>query len=75
MHRTLLSPIGDALRAEREAQGLRQHDLAAAVGISQRSVHAIENGKDTIRFDVVARAARGLGMDIVVQKRRVGSSQ
>jgi transcriptional regulator with XRE-family HTH domain len=70
MQNSAMKSIGEAIRAERESQGLRQDELAAAAGISWRSVHAIEHGKDTIRFDILARAADGLGMEIVAQRRR-----
>jgi transcriptional regulator with XRE-family HTH domain len=59
--------LGRTLRLAREAQGLRQDELALATGVSTRTVHAVENGKLTARVDVIIRMANGLGLDLVLK--------
>lgn len=54
-------PSDRPLRQAREARSLSQADLAAAVGISRQSLHAIESGRAMPRVDVALRIARVLG--------------
>ncbi|MEZ4383507.1 MAG: substrate-binding domain-containing protein [Nannocystaceae bacterium] len=52
------------MRAAREALGLTQAALAAAVGLSRQSVGAIEAGRATPAVDVALRLARALGRPV-----------
>ena len=52
---------GDSVRILRELQGMSQNDLAAATGIPQSTISAIENGRIRLGVDrakVLARALR-----------------
>ena len=68
-----MEELGHALRTARHEQGLRQDELALAVGISARTVHAIEHGKPTARVDVLLRLVEGLGYELSLQPRRPSS--
>lgn len=48
------------LRSAREQRGLSQAELAAAVGVSRQSIHAIESGRVRPRVDVALRIAHAL---------------
>jgi DNA-binding XRE family transcriptional regulator len=48
------------VRELREARGLSQVTLAATVGLTRQSVHAIETGRATPAVDVALRIARAL---------------
>lgn len=58
------SPIalGKLTRAVRKAQGLRQDDLAAMVGISHVSLMNVERGKGTVQLGSVLDVLRELGI-------------
>ncbi|TYT73366.1 helix-turn-helix domain-containing protein [Desulfobotulus mexicanus] len=52
---------GDSVRILRELQEMSQNDLAAATGIAQSTIYAIENGRIRLgveRAKVLARALR-----------------
>ena len=65
--------IAAEVRRVRHDQNLRQDELALAAGVSVRSVHQIEAGKPTIRFDILERVLNALGLTLEVISRR-GSS-
>jgi transcriptional regulator with XRE-family HTH domain len=58
----------------RHDQNLRQDELALAAGVSVRSVHQIEAGKPTIRFDILERVLNALGLTLEVISRRNSSA-
>lgn len=62
--------IGDAIRAARETQELRQDELALAAGVSRRLLVAVEAGKPTAQIDGVLRILAALGLTLVVAPRR-----
>jgi len=55
--------IGLRIRERRRAAGLRQADLAAAMGISPSYLNLIERSKRRASPGIVARAARALALD------------
>ena len=55
-------PLGELARRRRLALRLRQEELAELAGVSTRTVHAIENGKPTIRLDVLLAVLEVLGV-------------
>ena len=71
MHADLPEPraIAEEVRCAREAQGLRQDELAAAAGVSTRLIHQIENAKPTTRLDGLLKVLRALGLTVTVIKR------
>lgn len=54
--------IGKAIQAARKAQLLTQADLALAAGVSTPFLSALENGKPTVRLDVLLRVLNALNM-------------
>ena len=70
--------VGESVRILRELQELSQNQLAAATGISQATISAIENGRANLgveRAKVIARALRchpagpGLGGAARIRRR------
>jgi y4mF family transcriptional regulator len=59
--------LGLQIREARKRLGLDQEEVAFAAHVSPRTVFAIEKGKPTVRFDMLARvlAAVGLKLDVV----------
>lgn len=54
--------MGAAMRRVREAQGLRQAELAERLGCSQQYVSKIEQAKVPVTTRCVCRFARALGV-------------
>ena len=54
--------LGKLARAVRKAQGLRQDDLAAMVGVSHVSLMNVERGKGTVQLGSVLDVLRELGI-------------
>lgn len=48
------------IKALRKAKGLRQEDLAAAVGVSRQTIIAVENNKYNPTLELAMRLARCL---------------
>nr|WP_306238462.1 helix-turn-helix transcriptional regulator [Ornithinimicrobium sp. HY1745] len=55
--------------AQRRALGLRQADLAALAGVSERFVRELESGKTSVRLDKVEPVLEALGLRLVVAPR------
>jgi transcriptional regulator with XRE-family HTH domain len=62
--------LGEALRREREFQGLRQDDLALAAGLGRRAVGEVEAGKVTAEFQTWLAVIQTLGFKLVIVRRR-----
>ncbi|MBA3741888.1 type II toxin-antitoxin system Y4mF family antitoxin [Sporichthya sp.] len=52
------------IRLRRTTLGLRQGDLADLAGVSERFIHAMENGKTTVRLDKVIAVITTLGLHL-----------
>lgn len=63
-HRT--AALAHTVRERREDLGLRQVELAALAGCSERFVHTVENGKPSLRLDKVLDVLEVLGLDLEV---------
>lgn len=59
----LYRAVGAQLAATRQERGIRQVDLAAAVGLTRASIANIENGAQRIQLHTVIAAAQALGID------------
>lgn len=59
-----MSDIGDVLETARRAQGLRQSEVAEAVGTTAVALSRYENGLRTPRPDTLARLAEALGVTV-----------
>ena len=66
---TALSQVGEAVRAKRKADGLRQAEAAALCGVGTRFLSELENGKGTVELAKVLAVLRGLGLDVTVCPR------
>jgi HTH-type transcriptional regulator / antitoxin HipB len=60
---------GEQVREEREAAGLTQAELAAAVGTSQPAIARLEAGGVSPTLDTLSRVAEALGLELVVEFR------
>lgn len=58
--------IGVVVRQARQAQGLRQDQLAAAAGVGVRFLVELERGKSTVRLGKVLAVLNALGCRLQV---------
>jgi y4mF family transcriptional regulator len=65
-----LTPLARAVRARREALGLRQSEVADLAGCSERFVHTLEHAKPSLRLDKVLDVLEVLGLDLLVAPGR-----
>jgi y4mF family transcriptional regulator len=56
--------LAAAVRGRRRDLGLRQAELAALAGCSERFVHTVENGKASLRLDKLLDVLEVLGLDL-----------
>lgn len=59
----LYRAIGTQLADTRQQRGIRQADLATAVGLTRASIANIENGAQRIQLHTLIAAAQALGID------------
>lgn len=64
-----MEAIGTIVRERRKSLRLTQGDLAALADTAERSVYAVEAGKATVRFDVLVKILRVLGLSLAVRDR------
>ena len=58
--------LGQAVRRERKAQGLRQDELAAASGVGARFIIDLEAGKPTLQLEKALQVLRTLGLGVTI---------
>jgi y4mF family transcriptional regulator len=61
--------LGQRIREARRHQGMSQNDLAFAANVSARTVFAIEQGKPTVRLDMLARVLAAAGLRLSTEPR------
>jgi len=61
--------LGRRIREARREQGMSQDELAFAANVSPRTVFAIEQGKPTMRFDMLARVLAAAGLRLSAEPR------
>lgn len=59
--------LGAALRARRRALNLTQNETADLADISTRVLSDLENGRETVRLDILTAVATALGMSLSLQ--------
>ena len=75
-HPTDLTPIrsaedlGAVVRAARQAQSLRQSDLAGLSGTGNRFIVDLERGKPTVQLQKVLDMVDLLGLEVVIRRNR-----
>jgi transcriptional regulator with XRE-family HTH domain len=72
--RALYRRLGEALRRERESQGLSQEELALVAGLGRRAVGEVEAGKPTAEFRTWLAVIQMLGFKLVIVRRHRQSS-
>ena len=55
--------VGARIRAEREASGLSQSDLAARVGVTRQTLASYEQGRTVPGLGTLRRLCDALGLD------------
>jgi y4mF family transcriptional regulator len=58
--------LGQIVRHERKAQGLRQAELAAAAGVGIRFIVDLEAGKPTLQLEKVLHVLATLGCNVII---------
>lgn len=61
--------LGRRVRAARRRLGRDQDEIAFAANVSPRTVFAIEKGKPTVRFDMLARVLATVGLRLGIEPR------
>ncbi|MFQ4148368.1 helix-turn-helix domain-containing protein [Arthrobacter sp. LAPM80] len=59
-----VADLGAALRARRKALNLTQSETADLADISTRVLSDLENGRETVRLDILTAVASSLGMTL-----------
>jgi transcriptional regulator with XRE-family HTH domain len=57
-----LARLGQAVRELREQHGLSRSELAATVGVGERRIHALEDGRLDPDYVLLVRLAKALGV-------------
>ena len=60
-----LRNIGTLIQETRQARGMTQAELAAALGTSQSAINRIEKGGQNISLEMIARIGEVLSSEIV----------
>lgn len=63
-----IAAIGNTIRDERKALGLRQDELAAASGVGLRFLVELERGKPTVQMGKVLDVLAALGCELQILK-------
>lgn len=63
---TALAALGQHIRAERKAQGLRIDDAAALCGVSVDTLSRLENGHEGVSTVRLLKVLQGLGLALFV---------
>jgi HTH-type transcriptional regulator/antitoxin HipB len=65
--------LGNSIREARRKLGVSQEELAAKVGVRQRTISDIENG-GAARLDTLLRVLGALSLELVIRPRTQGSA-
>lgn len=66
--------LGNSIRERRRKLGLSQEQLAAKIGLRQRTISDVENA-GTARLDTLLRVLAALDLEIVIRTRTRGSAK
>lgn len=66
-----MTPIGDVIRAQREARALSILDVSRTSGLSPQTIGHIEKGRRSCRWVSVVKLCEALGLPIVVSGHAV----
>jgi len=59
-----MSELGNTLRVARDAKGWTQAELAAAIGVSRKTINTVENGVFIPSTVVALKLAKALGVRV-----------
>jgi putative transcriptional regulator len=59
-----MAGLGNKLRAARDAKGWTQAELAAAIGVSRKTINTVENGVFIPSTLVALKLAEALGLSV-----------
>lgn len=65
-----VAQLGAALRARRRDLNLTQNETADLADISTRVLSDLENGRETVRLDILTAVAAALGMSLTLTVTR-----
>ena len=77
MHQLVRLPnqLGAAIQSERLRQGKTQSELADLAGTQQKTISAIENGREGTKLDTLLSVIASLGLDMqIVPREKSGTS-
>lgn len=63
-----MSPVTEALRQRRVARGLTQGQVAAAAGVSRRTLSDLETGRERITLGNLNRVLRAVGLELATRE-------
>ena len=66
--------LGSMIREARRLRGITQQDLASCVGVTQRWISQVENGKPRAEIALVLRTLATLGIAIDMQDPAAGTA-
>lgn len=61
--------IGRIIKQKRKDDGLTLEEAAAVCGVSYPFLSALENGKETVRFNKLLQVLQGLGIELSASVR------
>lgn len=61
--------LGAALRKRRRELELTQHETAALADVSPRVLSDLENGRETVRLDILMAVSNALGLSVELNIR------
>jgi transcriptional regulator with XRE-family HTH domain len=67
---TILSRLGDQMRAARANRGFTQKELADLAGLPRLKVIQVEAGRATVSIEAYAKVAGALGMELTLTPSR-----
>lgn len=71
----LPSQLGAIVQSERLRQAMTQSELASLAGTQQKTISAIENGREGTKLDTLLGVIASLGLDLqIVPRERDGKS-
>lgn len=71
----LPSQLGAIVQSERLRRGMTQSELASLAGTQQKTISAIENGREGTKLDTLLSVIASLGLDMqIVTRERSGKS-
>lgn len=62
-----MTPLSERIRQTRKAAKLSQTELAELAGLSRAIISQLENGKATVRLDVIHKILSALNMELWIK--------